>query len=266
MQRLKRSYPDLEESWGIIDKTTASEFIKTSQHLFGLDLKKEMQNLIADTVTNTMDWEFKSGGGFYDKSYFDKVYQGREDQKQSILENSKKHECKVRRVTLYQDPTYEEHNTERLQQIEERKREIIQEQMIKAKKQLNAKNAKTKRKAMQDANCVNMPHAKPLTKAEEKRLQAMSDKFDEAINSLNGVMEEANENSIKENIPMRTTNKCLDAAAMAQQKHCAIQLALSSKICVDVKEDLAAGKKTLERLITLSKQLREIVDSVKSWL
>ena len=94
----------------------------------------------------------------------------------------------------------------------------------------------------------------------------MSDKFDEAINSLNRAMEEANENSIKENIPLQTTNNCLDAAAMAQQKHCAIQLALSSMICVDVQKDLAAGKKALERIITVCKQLRDIVDSVKSWL
>ena len=89
MQRLKVSDPQLAESWGIIDKTVASEFIKNAQDLYGMDLRKAMENLIQETVVKTMDFEFKSGGGFFDEEWFDNAYKGREEQKKNIFEKSK---------------------------------------------------------------------------------------------------------------------------------------------------------------------------------
>ena len=113
MQRLKVSDPQLAESWGIIDKTDASDFIKNAQDLYGMDLRKAMENLIQETVIKTMSFEFKSGGRFFDEEYFDKTYEGREEQKKNIFANSKRYVCKVRGVTLYQDPNYSECTTER---------------------------------------------------------------------------------------------------------------------------------------------------------
>ena len=89
MQRLKASDAQLAESWGIIDKTNASEFIKNAQDLYGMDLRKAMENQIQETVVKSMSFEFNSGGGFFDEEWFDREYKVREEQKKNIFTNSK---------------------------------------------------------------------------------------------------------------------------------------------------------------------------------
>ena len=175
MQRLKASDAKLAESWGIIDKADASEFIKNAQDLYGMDLRKAMENLIQEIVIKTMSFEFKSGGRFFDEEYFHKAYEGREEQKKNIFANAKRYLCKVRGVTLYQDPNYSETHTDRHKEIEERKRKLIQDQQLKVKKAKVATKANMDRKAK--ARCGNTNEddkvAKPLTANETKRLNAV---------------------------------------------------------------------------------------------
>ena len=241
MQRLKASDPDLAESWGIIDKTNASEFIKNAQDLYGMDLRKAMENKIQETVVKSMNFEFNSGGGFFDEEWFDWQYKGREEQKNNIFTNSKKYVCLIRGVTLYQDPNYSECDKE----IEERKRKLIQEQQIKVKKAKVATKAKADKKAK--ARCGNTNEddqvAKPLTANETKRLNAMSNKLVVAVKKLKEIMEETEKDSIKQNIPTATAKKSEDTVALADQKLCAIQLAIEQKTIIDFQEDFQLENK-----------------------
>ena len=147
MQRMKATYPHLANGWMLIDKINAQEFIKKSQHLFGNELKTEMNDLIYDTVIRTMGWDFMAAGGFYDKEWFDKHYEGREAQKENIFKYTKSYECKVRRVTLYQDPSFTEHDNDRMKRIEQCKRKMVEEEMDRKVKPRAKPNAKTKTKA-----------------------------------------------------------------------------------------------------------------------
>ena len=93
-----------------------------------------MHELVEETVIKTIELEFTSGGGYFDRAHFEKEYAGREEQKQNFYERSKRHECPIRGVTLYQNPSYSEFSYERTKPIEERKHKLIQDQQIKRAK------------------------------------------------------------------------------------------------------------------------------------
>ena len=265
MQRLKVADPQLAESWGIIDKNDASEFIKNAEDLYGMDLRKAMENLIQETVIKTMSFEFKSGGRFFDEEYFDKTYEGREEQKKNIFANSKRYVCKVRGVTLYQDPNYSECTTERHKEIEERKRKLIQDQQLKVKKAKVATKAKMDRKAKAICGKKNEDDkvAKTLTATETKRLNTMSNKLVGAVKKLKDIMKETENESIKQNIPLATAKRSEDTLASADQKICAIQLAIDEKHTINFQEEISAGKDLLENVEGMRKSLSTIIKFVK---
>ena len=262
MQRLKASDAKLAESWGIIDKADATEFIKNAQDLYGLDLRKAMENVIQETVIKTMSYEFKSGGAFFDEEYFHKAYEGREEQKKNIFANAKRYLCKVRGVTLYQDPNYTEIHLDKHKEIEERKRKLIQDQQLKVKKAKVATKAKMDRKTK--AICGGDKVPKPLTAHETKRLNTMSNKLAGAMNKLKEIKKESEKDHIKLNIPMATAKKSEDTLAQVEQKLCAIQLAIDENHSINFQEEISAGKELQDNIDAVRKSLSTIVKFVKA--
>ena len=274
MQRMKAAYPHLAKGWMLIDKINAQEFIKKSQHLFGNELKTEMNDLIYDTVIRTMGWDFMAAGGFYDKEWFDKHYEGREAQKENIFKYAKSYECKIRRVTLYQDPSFTEHDNDRMKRIEQCKRKMVEEEMdrkVKPRAKPNAKTrtkAKAKEKANKEAECEGESGGETadnlLSPKQEQKLYRAGDRLDVAISKITDLIEEAAEESIAAVIPTQTIVKCLAATCTAKEKSFAIQLALSNREAVDFHGIIKDGMLALEKTQRLCKELRDLVDVART--
>ena len=129
-----------------------------------------------------------------------------------------------------------------------------------------AAKAKADKKAK--ARCGNTNEddqvAKPLTANETKRLNAMSNKLVVAVKKLKKIMEETEKDSIKQNIPTATAKKSEDTVALADQKLCAIQLAIEEKNITNFQEEISAGKEALDSVEAVRKSLSTIVKFVKA--
>ena len=106
--------------------------------------------------------------------------------------------------------------------------------------------------------------AKPLTANETKRLNAMSNKLVVAVKKLKEIMEETEKDSIKQNIPTATAKKSEDTVALADQKLCAIQLAIEEKNIINFQEEISAGKEALDSVEAVRTSLSTIVKFVKA--
>ena len=92
----------------------------------------------------------------------------------------------------------------------------------------------------------------------------MSNKLVEAVKKLKEIMEETEKDSIKQNIPTATAKKSEDTVALADQKLCAIQLAIEEKNIINFQEEISAGKEALDSVEAVRKSLSTIVKFVKA--
>ena len=92
----------------------------------------------------------------------------------------------------------------------------------------------------------------------------MSNKLVVAVKKLKEIMEETKKDSIKQNIQTATAKKSEDTVALADQKLCAIQLAIDENHSINFQEEISAGKELQDNIDAVRKSLSTIVKFVKA--
>ena len=115
MHRLKNADAKLAEDWGLIDRRVVVTSLRALKKFSVTTSRRKCRN--SSKRLSSRPW---SGSSRLEEATLTK-HISREKQKQNIYERSKRHECPIRRVTLYQGPSYSEFSLERTKEVEEHK-------------------------------------------------------------------------------------------------------------------------------------------------
>ena len=157
-----------------------------------------------------------------------KEYEGGEDHKETTKGD----------VSDVQDPL--DNDNVRYKQIEEQKRKLIQNYQW---------------------TSVN---GNPPKRRQVKKLQTVSDKLEKDKDQLKILLIEADEETIKENIPEASLAKCLDAFSTARNICLRINQAISAKEGQNVEEHFSAAKKSITRIAEMIKLLVSTVQALRT--
>ena len=142
------------------------------------------------------------------------------------------------------------------EQLDERKRTLVPDDEWKTQIE------ERKRKLIQNVNLIQLPDG--LKPTEEHKLLIVCGRLEEANNKLKFLLDEADKETIKENIPEAARVKCLDAWSKANT------ICLRSKILISQKKRNhcevyhSAAKKSLTRTKPMVKLLEAIVDALRA--
>ena len=100
----------------------------------GKELKAKIEETVSESTAEKEMDVFIADGKYIDKQDIQKKYEGKPDQLESILENTRTHFCKVRNVLLYEDPEYMSRNSSSAENTKESKRSISCDKNQKASK------------------------------------------------------------------------------------------------------------------------------------
>ena len=143
---MKAKHSELHDGWGLLDAGSSASFISKAKELYGDELKKAMEQAIDDTVVKTFSSLFESHGEFKSEKELKDMYAVKNPERlASILKNGQKFMCPVTNTQLYQDPQYRMSSSELAQEVQTRKRKMIEEQKVKAAKNRRRKQRRRRR-------------------------------------------------------------------------------------------------------------------------
>ena len=119
----------------------------------------------------------------------------------------------------------------------------------------------TKRKLIQNVNLIQLPDG--LKPTEEHKLLIVCGRLEEANNKLKFLLDEADKETIKENIPEAARVKCLDAWSKANTICLRINQVISEHKWVNIAEHVSTARLSLTRTKAAGKLLAATVNSLE---
>ena len=231
MQKLRREHPGLCEGWKIVENK--SDIVKKSPDLSLEELKKEMEKTIDKVVCKSVLEQVLVSGG--DTEY------GQKDQKENPLANRKtmaKRYCNGL-----------------LQQLKKRKKKLIDNE------EWEEQFEEQKRKLIQNEDLKKSPDG--LKTAAERKLMIVSGRLEVANNNLKLLLDEADKDTIKANIPAAARVKCFDAWSKANTICLRINQIKSEHKGVNIIEYVSTARLSLTRTKAAGKLLAATINSLE---
>ena len=183
---------------------------------FGNNLELVLNETITQSKMNKAISSFDQNSQFLDEDDLQKEYKDKPSQLASIKMNAFKFECPVRKVWLWQNPSYAMNLREEEVTEETRKREISRDQRIRPEKK---PKAQAKKKALPDG--VN------LKKADRARLTKMTQKLTEQAAYVPELKKRIDENVLK-HVPQFAIDKVDVSTARLNQCVTDIEFSMSA--------------------------------------
>jgi hypothetical protein len=207
---------NLKSDWSDISKESRTGFMLKATNCFGSNLELMLNETITQFKMNKAVSSFDQNSQFLDEDDLNKEYKDKPSQLASIKMNAFKFECPVRKVWLWQNPSYTMNLREEEVTEETRKREISRDQRIRPEKK---PKAQAKKKALPDG--VN------LKKADRARLTKMTQKLSEQaayVPELKGRIDE----NVQKHVPQFAIDKVDVSVARLNQYVTDIDLSMSA--------------------------------------
>lgn len=112
------------EDWAAVSKEDKQKFYKDCRDECGDNLLVRMQECIMHSTTRTSMAQFATTGTFLDLDDLTAKYKTKPAQLDSIIQNARKVQCPVKRVTLYEDIAYSSTLAESEERVETKKRKV----------------------------------------------------------------------------------------------------------------------------------------------
>ena len=106
VSRYFKKNPEEKDDFNELDQEEKKKFFKEARLCVGDDLKSMIKASVTQQKTKTMRVNFRGSGEYMDLQDLTAAYQGKPEQLQSIIENTRKFYCPVRQTTLYENPEY----------------------------------------------------------------------------------------------------------------------------------------------------------------
>ena len=142
------------------------------------------------------------------------------------------------------------------EQLDERKRTLVPDDEWKTQIE------ERKRKLIQNVNLIQLPDG--LKPTEEHKLLIVCGRLEEANNKLKFLLDEADKETIKENIPEAARVKCLDAWSKANTICLRLKTLISQKKRTFCEVYHSAAKQSLTRTKAMVNLLEAIVDALRA--
>lgn len=165
--------------WTTVPDEDKKAFYKECQDKCGEQLVMKMTECILHSTKKSSLAQFNSKGHFMDEEDLKKMYEGKPEQLKSIMENARKFECPVRKITLYENMEYSSALVDTEERTEERKRKVdfAEGPLGKAPKPKGKAKAKAK-------SIVEGGRANKMKVALKKKIEKKLEIADSVVNDL----------------------------------------------------------------------------------
>ena len=266
---MKAKHSELHDGWGLLDAGSSASFISKAKELYGDELKKAMEQAIDDTVVKTFSSLFESHGEFKSEKELKDMYAVKNPERlASILKNGQKFMCPVTNTQLYQDPQYRSSSSELLQEIQTRKRKMIEEMKIKAAKKPKKAKAEVKKEgnAGEAGQAEGDPaaEAKPIKAGERNKVTKLTNDLATASAEMVELIKEASAEDVKCFIPTPVHQQASKIHADLEMHNNGLKLTLEAGSAANIKEDIEKAKASLATSKNIAKLLKGQIESASN--
>jgi hypothetical protein len=273
INRLLANNENLKASWDKCGEEQKKNFISNpdNQQLFAGDLKMQLEVTASESHKTSSSTKFKGVDKYKDEIDIIAKYEHKPGQAASIIKNADSFVCPNRGVRLYADIEYEGAREEGEEHVQEKKRQLSQDQTIKPPKkpkttpktEVSADGAtETTSGAPAAARPTAKKSAKPWSDTNTKKTDKIKKDLQEIVTEVEVLLEE-NDAAGKtvQGAVLLAAQKCVaDTNATIAE----IQLTIGSQNAEGLSDRLATWTQTLKKAKSTKKLLKDQLDYMSS--